>query len=126
MKSYQIAVLFVIVALPSLHAADQKKERAKTTTTKSASPATSVKSVTLKDGRIVTIENGRVMLAQGGKPTLMPGGRYITREGKVLLVGNEGRLTNSASLKAEAPPEPEQKRATPTSSGQRHQTGSNL
>ncbi|MFL6527636.1 MAG: hypothetical protein ACJ8IQ_06020 [Chthoniobacterales bacterium] len=127
MKSYKIAAsLLLIVVLPSLHAADHKQGAKHATATKTSSAASSATSVTLNDGRAATIENGRVMLAQGGKQVPAPGGRYTTREGKVLLVGNDGRLTNSASLKAEAPPQPEMKRAVPSRNGQLHQTGSNL
>src|SRR4051812_49395312 len=126
-KSFKIAAfLFLIVLLPSLRASDHKHGAKDAVATKTSSAASAATSVTLKDGRVATIENGRVMLAQGGKQVPAPGGRYTTREGTVLLVGNDGRLTNSASLKAEAPPQPEMKRATPTSNGPRRQTGSNI
>jgi hypothetical protein len=126
-KSFKIAAsLFLVLLLPSVRAAEHKKGAKHTTATKTSSAASAATSVTLKDGRVATIENGRVTLAQGGKQVPAPGGRYTTREGKVLLVGNDGRLTNSASLKAEAPPQPEMKRATPTNNGPRRQTGSNI
>jgi hypothetical protein len=118
--------LSVTIALPALRAADPKKGKSGAAVSKSAKAAVTKKSVTLKDGRVAVIENGLVTFAQGGKPVAAPSGRYTTREGKVLLVGNEGRLTNSESLKAEPPPQPEAKRVAPASNGQRHQTGSNL
>jgi hypothetical protein len=122
-----LSLLCLFVLLPSLQASTKhKKTRSHTATAKATSPAAAA-TITLKDGRLARIENGRVMLAQSsGKYVVAAPGRYSTRDGKFLLIGNEGRLTNSTNLKVEAAPQPEKKRTAPTSNGVYHQTGSHL
>ncbi len=63
-------------------------------------PASPPISITLKQGGRAFVKEGRLMLAgAGGRYALAPAGRYGTLEGKVLLVGKEGRL-DSATVNA--------------------------
>jgi hypothetical protein len=128
-KFYPAAIFALVFAVvPALHA--QTKHDKKSSHAAAANSATSAgaaSAFTLNDGRLARIDDSRVSLAKpGGKYTSAAAGRYSTREGKLLLVGNDGRLKNSTTLPVEVPPQPEVKRTTARSNGQYHQTGSNL
>ena len=84
--------------------------------------------VTLRDGRHGMVVNGRLMLLRkGGKSHPASSGRYTTQEGKLLVVGTEGRLeADTSASQTASKPQPEKKREAPSVNSSYHQTGTHL
>lgn len=80
-------------------------------------PERPVKGIVLQDGSNAIVENGNLLIvASDGKKTPAPAGRYVTLDGRTLVVSSDGRFSanNSPRPSLSASPAPSSVAHNPT------------